>query len=58
MMNDNQTQYLLTCSILRQMKNAGIITAKEYPSMLIMNSSQYARKGDPTPHIVNCRLTP
>ena len=33
MMNDNQTQYLLTCSILRQMKNAGIITAKEYADL-------------------------
>ena len=29
-----------------------------YPSMLIMNSSQYARKGDPTLHIVNCQFKP
>ena len=33
MMTENQTQYLLTCSILRQMKNAGLITAKEYADL-------------------------
>ncbi|MGM9600404.1 MAG: SHOCT domain-containing protein [Faecousia sp.] len=33
MMTENQTQYLLTCSILRQMRNAGLITAKEYADL-------------------------
>ena len=33
MMTENQTQYLLACSILRQMKNAGLITAKEYADL-------------------------
>lgn len=33
MMTENQTQYLLTCSILRQMKNSGLITSKEYADL-------------------------